>query len=211
MKNKFLIIILMLFVSVCSYAQLDRSRKPEPGPAPEIKLGDYESFTLKNGLKVFVVNDNRLPLVAFNLVVDRDPVLEGKNAGYVEAAGQLLRTGTKTRTKDKIDEEIDFIGATLNTSSSGVYASSLKKHVNKLLDLMSDVVLNSDFKQEELDKIVKQTISGLAAAKDDPNSISTRVSNAIFYGKDHPYGEVMSEERSFTIRISVQTFHTWQL
>jgi len=211
MKNKFLIIILMLFVSVCSYAQLDRSRKPEPGPAPEIKLGDYESFTLKNGLKVFVVNDNRLPLVAFNLVVDRDPVLEGKNAGYVEAAGQLLRTGTKTRTKDKIDEEIDFIGATLNTSSSGVYASSLKKHVNKLLDLMSDVVLNSDFKQEELDKIVKQTISGLAAAKDDPNSISTRVSNAIFYGKDHPYGEVMSEEtvNSITLNMCKEFYNSY--
>ncbi len=211
MKNKVLILILMFFVSVYSYAQLDRSKKPEPGPAPEIKLGDYESFTLKNGLKVFIVTNNKLPLVAFNLVVDRDPVAEGKNAGYVDAAGQLLRTGTKTRTKDKLDEEIDFIGATLSTSSTGVYASSLKKHVNKLLDLMSDVVLNAQFKQEELDKIIKQTLSNLASAKDDPNAISDRVADAIFYGKDHPYGEVVSEEtvNSITLEMCNQFYNTY--
>ncbi len=194
MKNKILILILMLFVSVCSYAQLDRSKKPEAGPAPEIKLGEYESFTLKNGLKVFVVTNKKLPVVAFNLVIDRDPILEGKNAGGINIAGQLLRTGTKTRTKDKLDEEIDFIGATLTTSSTNVYASSLKKHVNKLLDLMSDVTLNSSFKQEELDKIKKQTISGIAAAKEDPSAISSRVSNVVFFGKEHPYGEIETEE-----------------
>ncbi len=194
MKNKILVLVLMLFVSVCSFAQLDRSKKPEAGPAPEIKLGEYESFTLKNGLKVFVVTNRKLPVVAFNLVIDRDPILEGKNAGGTNMAGQLLRTGTKTRTKDKLDEEIDFIGATLSTSATNVYASSLKKHVNKLLDLMSDVTLNPSFKQEELDKIKKQTISGLAAAKEDPSAISSRVSNVVFFGKEHPYGEIETEE-----------------
>ncbi len=201
MKNKILILILMLFVAVCSYAQLDRSKKPEAGPAPEIKLGEYESFTLKNGLKVFVVTNKKLPVVAFNLVIDRDPILEGKNAGGISIAGQLLRTGTKTRTKDKLDEEIDFIGATLSTSATNVYASSLKKHVNKLLDLMSDVVLNPSFKQEELDKIKKQTISSLAAAKEDPSEISSRVSNVVFFSKEHPYGEIETEETVNNINI----------
>ncbi len=203
MKNKVLILFLILFVSAASYAQLDRSKKPAPGPAPEIKLGDYESFTLKNGLKVFVVTNKKIPKVAFNLIIDRDPILEGKNAGYINAAGQLMRTGTKTRTKDKLDEEIDFIGASINTSSSGVYAQSLKKHVNKLLELMSDIVLNPNFTQEELDKIVKQTLSGLAAEKDDPNAISGNVKSILYYGKDHPYGEPMTEETVKTITLDM--------
>lgn len=194
MKNKVLVLMLILFVSGITFAQLDRTKQPAPGPAPEIKIADSENFTLKNGLKVFVVRNTKLPRVAFNLVIDRDPIVEGENAGYVETAGQLLRTGTKTRTKDKLDEEIDFIGANLSTSSTGVYAASLKKHVNKLLELMSDVVLNPNFKQEELDKIQKQTLSGLAAAKDDPNAISTRVRDILFYGKDHPYGEATTEQ-----------------
>ena len=166
MKSKILIFTMMLFFSFSLYAQLDRSKRPAAGPAPEVKLGSYETFTLKNGLKVFVVSNNKIPQISFNLVVDRDPILEDGNAGYIEAAGQLLGTATKTRTKDQIDEEIDFIGATLSTSSTGLFASSLKKHTNKLLDVVSDVILNPVFKQDELDKIKKQMQSGLAASKD---------------------------------------------
>lgn len=175
-------------------AQLDRSTPPPPGPAPEIKLSDYASFELPNGLKVFVVENHKLPVVSFTLVVDRDPILEGKNTGYIDMAGQLLRTGTKTRTKDQIDEEIDFIGASLSTSSTGVVASSLKKHMTKLLEIMSDVVVNPAFRQEELDKIKTQTLSGLAASKDEPGTIAGRLVQALYYGKDHPYSEFETEE-----------------
>lgn len=193
MKNKILILlVLFAFVSM-NYGQLDRSKRPQPGPAPVINLGNYDSFTLANGLKVFVVENHKLPKVSFNLIVDRDPLNEKDKAGYIDMAGQLLRTGTKTRTKDKIDQEVDFIGASLSTSSTGVSGSSLKKHINKLLDIMSDVVLNPQFKQEELDKIKKQTLSGLASQKDDPSAIASNVATVLTFGKDHPYGELTTE------------------
>ncbi len=192
MKNKILV-ILLLFVTSIGFAQVDRSVKPKPGPAPEIKLGKYDSFTLKNGLKVFVVENHKIPRVAFDLVVDRDPILESDSAGYVEAAGNLLRTGTKIRDKDQIDSAVDFIGATLSTSSTGVYAVSLKKHVNKLLDLMSDIVINTNFKQDELDKIKKQMLSDLAAEKDAPDAVEARVRDLLYFGKDHPYGDMETE------------------
>lgn len=209
--KKFLLLALILFVASATFAQLDRSKKPAPAPAPEIKLGDYESFTLKNGLKVFVVEDKKVPRVSFNLVLDVAPIVEGKHAGYIEAAGQLLRTGTKTRSKDKLDEEIDFIGATLNTSSNNVFASGLKKHSQKLLELMSDVVLNSEFKQEELDKIIKQTLSSLASQKDEPNAISQRVRAVLNYGKEHPYGEPTTEEtvKSITLDLCKNYYKTY--
>ncbi|MBU0561614.1 MAG: insulinase family protein [Bacteroidetes bacterium] len=192
MKKIFVMIILLLFAGYL-FAQVDRSKMPEPAPAPEIQLGDYESFQLDNGLKVFVVENNKLPRVAFSLVIDRDPILEGGQVGYISAAGQLMRRGTKNRTKDQLDEEIDFMGAMLNTSSTSIFGMSLKKHTPKLLELMSDVLLNPDFKQEELDKIVKQTLSGLKAEKDDPSSIMRNIRKALVYGKDHPYGELQTE------------------
>ena len=123
-----------------------------------------------------------------------DPVKEGDAVGMLEAAGDLLRTGTKTKTKDQLDQEIDFIGATLSTSSTGVFAMSLSEYTEKLLSIMSDVVLNSDFKQAELDKILKRMKSGLAAQKDDPNAIASVVENAVMFGKDHPYGETETDE-----------------
>lgn len=191
---KFKSLIVLLTFSVLSFAQVDRSLMPKAGPAPEIKIGDYESFQLNNGLKVFVITHNKLPKVNFSLVLNFDPFLEGDQVGYKSFTGDLLRRGTKTRTKEQIDEEVDFIGASLNTSSKGISGSSLKKNFGKLMEIFSDVLLNSDFKHEELDKLKKQTLSGLAAAKEDPNSIMANVRSAVMYGKDHPYGEVMTEK-----------------
>ncbi len=202
MKFK-LFFILFLFSVLNIVAQLDRSVMPKPGPAPEIKLGDYETFQLENGLKVFVIENHKLPKVTFSLIVNRDPIFEGEHVGYIDIAGQLLRRGTVNRTKDQIDEEIDFIGASLNTSGSSISGSALKKHFEKLMDVFSDVLLNSDFKQEELDKIKIQMISGLAAAKEEPNAIAGNLRKVLTFGKDHPYGEVTTEETVESINLDL--------
>ena len=193
--KKIATLLIAVTIGTGVFAQkLDRSIKPSPGPAPEIKLGEIKSFTLDNGLKVFVVENHKLPKVSFSLSLDIDPIIEGDMAGYISATGALLGRATTTRTKEQLDEEIDFLGATLSTGSQGIYASSLKKHQDKLLTLMSDVLLNPVFKQEELDKIHKQTISGIVSAKDNPDAIARNVRSVLMYGKDHPYGELSTEE-----------------
>ena len=194
MKNRIIYLLALSLISFSALAQIDRSQPPKPGPAPEIKLGEAASFTLKNGLKVYVVENHKLPRVAFSLSLDRDPLIEGENAGYVSMAGQLLRNGTKNRTKAQLDEEVDFIGASLSASSSGVFGSSLTKHTDKLLELMTDVLYNPAFPEEELDKLKKQTLSGLASAKDDPSAIAGNVRQARLYGENHPYGELTTEQ-----------------
>lgn len=176
------------------HAQLDRSKAPAPGPAPKIIVGSYESFTLSNGLKVFVVENHKLPKVNFTMVFDYPPVFEADRQGYVAISGDLLGTGTKTRSKDQINEEIDFMGASLNFSASGFNASCLTRHCDKLMNVIGDVLSNSVFTQEELDKTRKQFISGLAAEKKDPGAISERVSKVLMFGKNHPYGQVTTEQ-----------------
>ncbi len=191
MKN---LLIILSFLSTILFAQVDRSKMPEPGAAPIIKIADYESFELNNGLKVFIIENHKLPVVSFSLVFDRDPLTENSAAGYISAAGELLRTGTKTRSKDQIDEQIDFIGASLNASATSVFASALKKHIDTLLSLMSDIVINAEFTQTQLDKILLRMKSDLAMGKDDPSTIASNVRKVLLYGKDHPYGELTTEE-----------------
>ncbi len=190
------IILNLLFLSIAGMltAQVDRSKMPEPGPAPKIELGETQSFTLENGLKVFVVENHKLPRVAFSLQLDRDPIVEGDKAGYIQMAGDLMSKGTKNMTKDEMNFAIDYIGASFFTSSQSVYAASLKKHQDKLLSIMSDVVKHPNFKEEELEKIRTQMISGLQTEKDDPDAIARKVRGVLIYGKEHPYGELMSEE-----------------
>ncbi len=202
MKKIISIICALTLIFSVSGQKLDRSIVPSPGPAPEINLGEIESFTLENGLKVFVVENHKLPKVSYSLQLNIDPIMEGDMAGYITMAGDLIGRGTKTRTKQEIDAEIDFIGASLSTFSSGAFGSSLKKHQEKLLTLMSDAVMNADFKQEELDKIKKQMISGLASEKDSPDAIASKVASILLYGKDHPYGEYSSEESIENVTLS---------
>jgi zinc protease len=196
MKKIFASITAVLFATALIAQQksapaqkLDRSKRPVAGPAPTIKLGNIQTFQLANGLKVFVVENHKAPTVAYSMVLNVHPQLEGDAAGLGNITSELLTSGTKTRTKDQLDNDIDFIGATLSASPTSIYASSLKKQNTKLLELMTDILLNSEFKQEELDKIKTQTLSGLEQAKDDPDAISNNVKSILNFGKNHPYGE----------------------
>lgn len=188
------IFLTALLIAVGAQAQVDRSVLPAPGPAPKIEFTDPATFTLDNGLKVFVVPNDKLPRVAFYLILNRDPLFEGENAGLTSFVGDMMMAGTSSRTKEQLDEEIDFIGASLGAGSTSLSASSLKKHQEKVLELMTDVLYHPVFPQEELDKLKKQTLTSLASSKDDPDYLAGVISNALVFGKDHPYGENMTEE-----------------
>ncbi len=188
------IVFICLLATVAATAQVDRTKAPKPGPAREIKIGAYQTFTLKNGLQVFVVENHKLPRIQFSLQLKNNPIYQGDKEGYVEMAGTLMGTGTKTRNKAQLDEEIDFIGANLSTSSDGIFASSLSRHATKLLDIMTDVLYNPTFSPEEMEKLKTQTLSGLAASKDSPGSIASTVRRALVFGKQHPYGLSTSEK-----------------
>jgi len=185
---------LLLFVQLATAQEDFRKAAPKAGPAPKIELGKAEQFTLKNGLKVIVVENHKLPRISFQVFVDVPPFMEGEYTGAANLAGDLLSKGTTTRTKSQIDETVDFMGASLTTSSTGVAGSCLSRYKDKLLEVMSDVLLNPTFPAEEFDKVKKQTISALAQDKDDPNAIAGNVGSVLRNGKNHPYGEVTTEK-----------------
>lgn len=174
--------------------KLDRSIRPTAGPAATIQLKKPEIFTLDNGMKVFVVENHKNTKISFSLQLDLPPMMEGDKTGLSGFTGQMIGTKTKSRTKDQINEEIDFIGADFNTSGGGMSGSCLKKHLPKFMDVFSDVLLHSEFSQEELDKIKTQTKSSLASEKTTPASMASNLKSRMVYGKNHPYGEVMMEQ-----------------
>jgi len=192
-KYIYTLFIALVTISLSAQVTIDRSTAPTPGPARTPEIGSYESFELKNGLKVFVVEDHKLPRITMSLILDRDPILEGAKAGYVSIAGDLIGAGTVNRTKSDLDEEVDFMGANFGTGSNSIRVGGLSKYTDQLIDILSDVLLHPSFPEEEFDKLKSQMISGLKANADDPNAISRNLRGAALYGLDHPYGEVMTE------------------
>ena len=194
MKTKILSLIAFFLVSVAINAQIDRSKMPKPGPDPEIKLGTPNTFTLTNGLKVIMVENNKLPRASASLTIDNKPYFEGEIAGVSSMMGSLLGRGTINISKDEFNEKVDFLGANVSFFSSGAYASSLKKYFPEILGLMADGVKNSQFTQEEFDKEVQITLDGLKSNEKNVTSAARRVENVLTYGKNHPFGEFTSKE-----------------
>jgi predicted Zn-dependent peptidase len=171
-----------------------RKKAPTPGEAPKIQIGKANTFKLDNGLTVILVENHKLPIVSYRVFVNNDPVLEKEAAGYVQMMGELLSKGTKNKTKAQIDEDIDFIGASLNSNSHGISGECLAKHSDKFLSVFSDVLLNPSFPADELEKAKKRQQSALAQSKTDANTIAANVASVLRNGKSHPYGEIMTEE-----------------
>ena len=183
--------IALLSLPLFSLAQnINRTTAPLPGKAPLIQVADPVKYTLANGLQVFVVKNTKLPRVTATLALDIDGIKEGDKSGAADMAGQLLKRGTTKKTKAELDEAVEFLGGSLSTSSQYASVSSLKSNFPKLMELLSEVILNPALSKEELEKVRKQTISGIESSKDDPTSIANNVVNKLVYGSNHAYGEL---------------------
>ncbi|WP_435253880.1 M16 family metallopeptidase [Tenacibaculum sp. A30] len=192
--KKIFSIITILFLSLTVSAQIDRTQQPKPGPAPKINLGTPKKFTLPNGLRVLVVENNKLPRVTATLTIDNPPMSFGNKKGVEGLLSGMLGTGSTNTPKAKFDEEVDFLGANISFWNEGARASSLSKYFPKVLGLMADAAFNPVFTQEEFDKQMKQALDGIKSNENNVAAIAGRVESALIYGKNHPYGEFTTEE-----------------
>ena len=190
--KKIAIILSSLFLTITMQAQ-DRTQ-PKPGPSPKINIKKPETFSLPNGLKVLVVEDHKLPRVAFSLTIDNAPYAEGDKKGVSDLTSSLLGNGSTKTPKDKFNEEIDFLGANINFFASGASASGLSKYSKRILELMAEGALMPNFTQEEFDKDKDKLIEGLKTQEKSVSAAAGRVQDVLAYGKNHPSGEYLSEE-----------------
>ena len=189
---KKLIIALGLITPAVLFGQLDRSKVPAAAPAKSISITDPVVFKAANGMTVILSENHKLPRVSFNLTVGNGKRLEGQKAGLSDLAGDLILSGTTTRSKDEIDAKSDYIGASLNAGSTNLNLTCLTKHMDEGLSILSDVLLNANFPQSEFDRVVKQWESNLMTVKSSPEGMGKNALKSALFA-NHPYGEVTTE------------------
>lgn len=175
-------------------AQIDRSQMPKSGPEPKISLEKPEEFKLKNGITVMVVENKKLPQVSYQLSIDNKPYVEGDKAGVAGLLSAMLGNGTTNISKDDFNEEVDFLGANINFGSSGGFASSLSKYADRIVELMADATINPLLTEEEFQKEKDKLLENLKNEEKSADAAADRVVGALAYGKDHVYGEFVTEE-----------------
>lgn len=194
MKKIFLIIAIAFIKITFINAQIDRSQQPIPGPTPEINIGDPQIFTAENGIKVLVVENNKLPRVSVSLRIDNSPKYYGDKVGVASLLGSLMGKGTKNIPMDEFFDEVDFMGAGLDVGSSGGSANSLTRYFPRVFEMFADAVINPNFTEEEFVKERDELITGLKAGENSVQTVASRIEDLLTYGANHPYGEYISEE-----------------
>jgi|688.fasta_scaffold00644_45 zinc protease len=191
-----IVLAFLLILSAGTFAQkFDKNQMPKPGPAPKVNLGKPQTFTLPNGLKVMVVEDNKLPRFSAQLTIDNEPFAEGDKKGVSGLMGSLLGKGSTKTAKNAFEAEVDFMGAFLELNAGGAYASGLSKYFDRLMEMLGEAALMPNFTQEELDKERDKAIEGLKSGEKSVPAIAGRVSLALSYGANHPFGEYETIDR----------------
>jgi len=208
MKTRIFSLLVLFLASLTMQAQIDRSVQPKPGPAPKINIGKPETFTLKNGLTVMIVENKKLPRVSATLTIDNPLVVEGKKAGLTSLVSTLLGSGSTSISKDDFNEEVDYLGASLNFGSQSASARSLSKYFPRIMELMADAALNPNFTTEDLEAERAKVLENLKSEAKSVTAIAGRVQSVLAYGIDHPYGEFITEETIKSVTLDdVKAFH----
>ncbi len=198
----------------------DRSKPPELGAFPELRLPKLQHFTLTNGMKVVLAERHEIPLVNFWLSLDAGYAADQSVLpGTAQAVATLLTGGTKTRSALEISDQAGLLGAQLGASSNLdqtiVRLSALKTKLDPSLALFADVILNPSFPQEDFARQQKLQLASIQREKVTGISLALRVFPALLYGKGHAYGSPLTgsgteESVAKLTRADLVKFHqTW--
>lgn len=163
---------------------------PELGTIPEV---DAERFVLDNGMVVYIVRDAEFPDVSANLMLRGGTSLDPPAlAGLGRLTASVLRTGGSTRVDgDALDERLQYIGATVETSSDATSANArvqaLREHADEALAVLADILMNPAFPEDKLDLARSQIRRQISARNDEPGQIARRVIRHLVWGEESPY------------------------
>jgi zinc protease len=175
----------------------DRSKPPEPGTPPDLKLPKLQRAALSNGLKIILAERHEVPLVHFWIATDAGYAADQSAApGTANMTSALLDGGTTTRNALQISEQLALLGAELhaysNLDMSLVQMSALKAKLDPSLDLFADVIVNPVFPEADFKRLQKQTLAGIAREQNTPVQMALRVLPGLLYGAGHAYGNPLT-------------------
>ncbi len=175
-----------------------RAAQPPAGPPRPFRLPKIKPFTLKSGIKVFLVEQHTLPIVSLDLNFDGGSRLDptGKD-GLASVCMSLVNEGTVALDKIAYNEALADLASTITTyaapDSQGISMSTLSKNLDATLALFRQVLLTPGMRPADLDRLTKRRIESIRQSKGSPGSIASRVSDALLFGSAHPLGAVETE------------------
>jgi zinc protease len=163
-------------------------------PLPPLKIPEPVTFTLPDGIRVYLLEDHELPVISGSALIRTGNLFDpADKKGLAQVTGDVLRSGgTKAKTGDEIDVELENIAASVESgigeSSGSLSFSALRENTDQVLGAFHDVLTSPEFRQDKIDLEKTQMRSSISRRNDDANGIVGREFDDILYGRNTPYG-----------------------
>ena len=171
-------------------SKINRSIEPPYGKSLELSVPTVYQSSIKNGLKIYGIENDEVPLVRFNLTIDGGQLLESMDKlGVANMTANLMNKGTKNKTVLQLEEEIQLLGASIfvnsETENITISGTTLKKNYDKTIALVKEILLEPRFDETEFELLKKATIANLRQQEANPNAVAANIYNELMYGKDN--------------------------
>ncbi len=193
---------------------LDRSKQPPLGKVPELRVPTWTRSKLANGTELVVSEKHDLPLVSFSITFlgGGNQFEPAEKQGVAGLTAAMMSEGTKTRTGDDLSNALQLLGTNVSvgvgSESGSISFVSTTARFADTLGILADMLVNSTFPPEALERLRAQRLVALEQAKAQPGSIASRVFPRVLYGDAHPFGQMPTEQTTKAItRADVVDFH----
>jgi zinc protease len=165
----------------------DRDVEPPAGPDPETKIPEIWEEELANGIKIYGIQQNELPLINFSITLKGGMLLDDINKiGVANLMSDIMMEGTKNKTPVELEEAIDELGASINMyttkESIVIDANCLSSKFNDVFNLVDEILFEPRWDDKEFERIKRETIERINRNEADPSSVASNVFNKLIYG-----------------------------
>ncbi len=195
-------------------SNFDRSVEPSQGTSPKLNLPSTWTTSLKNGMKVYGIEQNEIPTVNFSLVMEGGHLLDDINKnGVANLITDIMMEGTANKTPQELEEEIEMLGARINMyttrESIVISANCLVRNFDKTLALVEEILLEPRWDEEEFARIKIKIINEIKRSDANPNVVAGRVYNKILYGKNHIFSYPTSGTEASVESLTIEDLKTF--
>jgi zinc protease len=167
--------------------KFDRSVMPPVGPDPEVTIPAPWSGSLTNGMKMWGIMQNELPMVQYSIVIDGGHMLDKvEKAGVANLVATMLNEGTKNKTPEQLEDAIGLLGASIRVSSGNedisVDVNTLSKNFEKTLALVEEILLEPRWDEEQFALAKSRIINTLKRNAANPSYLASSTLNKLMYG-----------------------------
>lgn len=170
----------------------DRKTKPQSTDELNFILPEIQETTLSNGLKIFYIQKDKLPITRLNFIVEGgckfDPL---KQKGLSNLVSMVIDEGADGLSALEISDFFETLGSSFSVSSDSesitLKLQTLTENLESSLNVLSKVLLKPDFNQADFEREKRKIKTKLLQLKNEPDFLSNQIFNFIVLGSDNPY------------------------